>query len=168
MPTVWASASDIVSIVVGTAKPNAAPSPRRENAPRREIISDVILSRMPLSRCCETALVTEDRYGSRRSKYRRSDIDLGQGRYLSITIRSLRIIRSLLRMEARTSDSPILFPAPDHIALNLKISRKNRSVRHDRIMFCCRTMLQQKSGLTQIKSIRSSRCYCVFGLLGGC
>ena len=35
---VCASASDIVSIVAGTPKPNAAASPRREKAPRREIL----------------------------------------------------------------------------------------------------------------------------------
>jgi hypothetical protein len=30
-------------MVVGTAKPNAAPSPRRENAPRREISFSLML-----------------------------------------------------------------------------------------------------------------------------
>ena len=43
IPTVWASASDTVRIVAGTARLNAA-SPRRENALRRDIISDLISS----------------------------------------------------------------------------------------------------------------------------
>src|SRR5262249_52782796 len=38
-----ASASDSVSMVVGTANPNAAASPRRENAPRREISCSLML-----------------------------------------------------------------------------------------------------------------------------
>ena len=42
IPPVWASASDAVCIVATAAKPAAAASPRRENALRREIISDVI------------------------------------------------------------------------------------------------------------------------------
>ena len=56
---VWASASDTVSTEVGTARLNAAASPRRESALRREITSDLIfslnvrlppiISRMPLS-----------------------------------------------------------------------------------------------------------------------
>ena len=41
---VCASASDIVSIVAGTPKPNAAASPRREKAPRREIIPSLMSS----------------------------------------------------------------------------------------------------------------------------
>ena len=43
-PLVWASAPDTVSTVAGTAKPNAAVTPRRENAVRREIRSDLIFS----------------------------------------------------------------------------------------------------------------------------
>ena len=41
---VCASASDIVSIVAGTPKPNAAASPRREKAPRREILFSLMSS----------------------------------------------------------------------------------------------------------------------------
>jgi hypothetical protein len=44
MPLVWASASDTVSTVAGTATPNAAVIPRRENAVPREISSDLIFS----------------------------------------------------------------------------------------------------------------------------
>ena len=44
IPVVWASASDTVSTVAGIAKPNAAVSPRRENAVRREISSDLFIS----------------------------------------------------------------------------------------------------------------------------
>jgi hypothetical protein len=40
----WASASEAVSTSAGNAKPNAAASPRRENASRREIICDLIFS----------------------------------------------------------------------------------------------------------------------------
>ena len=44
IPLVWASASDTVSTVAGTAKLNAAVIPRRENAVRREISSDLVSS----------------------------------------------------------------------------------------------------------------------------
>src|SRR5271166_4416471 len=40
----WASASEAVSTSAGNAKHNAAASPRRENASRREIICDLIFS----------------------------------------------------------------------------------------------------------------------------
>ena len=40
----WASASEAVSTSAGNAKPNAAASPRRKNASRREIICDLIFS----------------------------------------------------------------------------------------------------------------------------
>ena len=46
----WASASDPVSNVTGTARPNAAVSPKRENASRREIISTLIFSVISNSR----------------------------------------------------------------------------------------------------------------------
>src|SRR6185503_16469071 len=52
IPLVWASASDAVSTVAGTARANAAVTPRRENAVRREISSDLIFSvifKSPLS-----------------------------------------------------------------------------------------------------------------------
>ena len=42
IPLVWASASDTVSAVVGTA--TASVSPRTESTLRREIVSDVMLS----------------------------------------------------------------------------------------------------------------------------
>jgi hypothetical protein len=44
MPAVWAATSDTVSMVAGTATPNAAANPRRETAVRREIDSDLIFS----------------------------------------------------------------------------------------------------------------------------
>lgn len=43
MPAVWASASDAVR-TAGTARLKAAPSPRRQNAFRREMASDLICS----------------------------------------------------------------------------------------------------------------------------
>jgi hypothetical protein len=42
-PAVWASASVTSAGVIATNPPNAAASPRRENAPRREIISVALL-----------------------------------------------------------------------------------------------------------------------------
>jgi hypothetical protein len=44
IPLVWASASDTISTAAGTAKPNAAATPKREKAVRREISSDLIFS----------------------------------------------------------------------------------------------------------------------------
>ena len=46
IPLVWASTSDTVSTVAGTARANAAVTPRREKAVRREISSDLSFSVM--------------------------------------------------------------------------------------------------------------------------
>ena len=52
IPLVWASTSDTVSTVAGTARANAAVTPKRENAVRREISSDLsfsVIFKSPLS-----------------------------------------------------------------------------------------------------------------------
>jgi len=46
MPAVWASASETVSAVADAAKAKAATFPKREKALRREIASDLMISRM--------------------------------------------------------------------------------------------------------------------------
>jgi hypothetical protein len=70
IPLVWASASDTVSTVAGTAKPYAAVNPRTENTLRRDISSNLVssvifklLSRLPpfsLSHPCPSFASAKD------------------------------------------------------------------------------------------------------------